>query len=455
MSRFVFLIIALGLLVMPSWAAGQSPRYVPGEVVVKYVDGTSRSGRAETLRVTGTGHARATAPLERTLKIKDGQSVEATVAELRAQPNVAYAAPNLIAHAGSLPFPDDPGRGLPGDWSTLQWNFLPGTGVDAPGAWDHLAAVERWGGRGVTVAVLDTGVAYANFGHFRRSPDFIGTRFVRGFDFVDHDAHPNDENGHGTHVAGTIAERTNNRVGLTGLAFGARVMPVRVLDRRGDGAAGDIAAGIRYAAAHGAQVINLSLEFPGGAHASEIPEVISALHYAARRGAVIVAAAGNIYPDDASTSVVYPARADHVISVGSVTEHGCVSEFSKYGRQLDLVAPGGGADAADAGDPVHCRPSEDPGRDIFQLTFTGSVRRFGLPNGYEGTSMAAPHVAATAALVIASGVLGSHPTPAAIEQRIEQTTRDLGGPGWDVRYGAGMLDAAAATAPAATTTRKR
>jgi serine protease len=247
-------------------------------------------------------------------------------------------------------------------------------------------------------------------------------------------------------VASTIAEATNNGLGLTGLAYGVTVMPVRVLDDFGGGDASDIAAGVRYAVRHGAKVINLSLEFELGITASEIPELVEALAYAHRRGVFLVGASGN----EAHRSVAYPARARYVVSVGSTTERGCVSDFSNQGRDLDIVAPGGGADASIRDDP-HCRPDLRHGRDIYQVTLQGGPRnrRFGIPFGYEGTSMAAPHVAAAAALVIASRVIGAKPTPDAIEQRLKDTARDLGAPGPDVRYGAGLLDAAAATAPPA------
>jgi serine protease len=136
-----------------------------------------------------------------------------------------------------------------------------------------------------------------------------------------------------------------------------------------------------------------------------------------------------------------------VVSVGSTTEHGCLSDFSNQGSGLDLVAPGGGPDAhlADPG----CAPDQPPGRNIAQLTLIGVHRdQFGIPSGYEGTSMAVPHVSATAALVIASGILGPNPAPAAVERRIERTARDLGPVGYDTRYGYGLIDAGAATNPA-------
>jgi serine protease len=430
-------------LAVPCAAGAQA--YVPGQVVVQYEAGASPAALRE---ATGTAPAPEPRPGPRTevLRVTDGGSVAETIRELRSEPGVAYAVPNVLARASGF-IPNDPGRlGRPGGWQALQWNFLPASGINTPDAWSNLIAAGRPGGRGVTVAVLDTGVAYENRGRFRRSPDFIANQFARGHDFVDRDRRPNDHNGHGTFVAGVIAARVHNGRALTGIAYGARIMPVRVLDEQGLGDAAAIAAGIRYAARNGAHIINLSLEFDSSVPASQIPEVLSAIRYADRLGVLVVAASGN----EALRVVAYPARAPTVVSVGATTEHLCQADYSNDGRGLDLMAPGGGADAAVEDDPVHCRPGARPGRDIYQLTFLGSVRRFGIPGGYEGTSMAAPHVAGVAALVIASGVVGARPSPRVAEDRLKATARDLGPAGTDLRYGAGLVDAAAATARAPT-----
>ena len=377
------------------------------------------------------------------LRLRRGEGVQQAIRRLRRRHDVVWAVPDFLAHTSGSFVPDDVGGGTAaGGWQEWQWNLAGPFGIGAPEAWANLIAAGRAGGRGVTVAVLDTGVAYANRGRFRRSPDFGRFQFVSGHDFVGHDAYPNDRNGHGTFVAGTIAEDTNNRYGLTGIAYGAKIMPVRVLDTEGEGEASTIAQGVRFAVSHGAQVINLSLEFSPGVTASDIPELISALRYAHRHRVLVVAAAGN----EGHTAIAYPARAPDVVSVGATTDHGCLAAYSNDGSGLTLVAPGGGPDADLPGDP-NCNP-EAPGRDIFQVTFTGgSVKRFGIPGGYEGTSMATPHVSAVAALVIASGVLGHRPTPAQISARLRATARKLGGGGDERLYGAGLLDAAAATAP--------
>jgi serine protease len=343
---------------------------------------------------------------------------------------------DVTAHAAAPLTPDDPGRtAKPAGWTRLQWNFAGPYGVDAPNAWGNLVAAGAPGGAGVVVAVLDTGVASGR----RGSPDLSRTRFVPGYDFIDNDHDPFDENGHGTHVASTIAEQTNNGYGLTGLAYGVRIMPVRVLDRNGDGDAVTIARGVRFAALRGAKVINLSLNFTLRVTKEQIPQLLGAIEYAHARGALIVAGAGNT----ASPFVTYPARGSHILAVGATTEYGCLARYSNYGDGIDLVAPGGGDDANFPDDP-RCRAGRH-GSPIYQMTLSsGSAGGFDI-TGYIGTSMAAPHVAATAALVVASGVLGANPSPAAIEARLEQTARDLGPRGRDTRYGWGLVDAAKAT----------
>lgn len=431
-------------------ASAASSAYAPARILVKYATATPAHVGAAVARAAGAGQPSVTAPHTRILRLARGVRIGAALNRLRHERDVVWAVPDYRARVAGAPgpplIPNDRGEGAAaGDWQQLQWNFSGAFGVGAPQAWANVAAEGAPGGKGVIVAVLDTGVAYATRGRFKRSPDFSRYDFVGGYDFIAHNHFPNDRNGHGTFVAGTIAEATNNRLAVTGLAFASRIMPVRVLDSQGEGEASTIAEGVRYAVKHGAQVINLSLEFSSSVTASDIPELIEALRYARRRGVLVVAAAGN----EAHTAIAYPARAPDVVAVGASTEHGCLADYSNDGSGLTLVAPGGGADANLPGDP-NCHAESPAGRDVFQETFTGSSpRRFGLPSGYEGTSMAAPHVAATAALLIASGVLGKHPTPAQLIARMRATARKLGGGGDEALYGAGLLDAAAATAPLA------
>lgn len=425
-------------------AAAEAPAYVPGEVVVGYAPSAGgASAQAAVAASVGATVGGAPAPRTRVLHVRPGE-VRATVAKLRGTPGVAFAAPNPVAHASAtVPLPDDPGiRGYPGGLAALQWNFYGPFGVNALEAWSNLAG-RAPGGRGVRIAVLDTGIAYRDLGRFRRSPDFAGTRFVAPYDFVDRTPYPVDRNGHGTHVAGTIAEATDNDLAVTGLAWGATIMPVRVLDSRGYGDATTIAKGIRYAVKHGAKVVNMSLEFSTSVRQSEIPDITAALRYATRRGVVVVGSSGN----EGEARIAYPARTSNVISVGATTDDGCLADFSNDGFGLDLVAPGGGDDADLSNDP-NCRPGRHGG-DIYQMTYTGtSIARFGLPSGYDGTSMAAPHVTAAAALTIASGVLGAKPTPSQVECRLKATAKALGIPGPNRVYGYGLVDAGAATSAA-------
>jgi serine protease len=415
------------------------PEHVPGEVVVTYAPGADPAEQASAQRAAGARTAETVAPRTKVLHLRH-ESVAHAIVRLRGNPDVQSAAPNAIAHASGY-IPPDPGRnGRPAGWQDVQWNFAGPYGVNAPDAWSNLMRDGRPGAKGVTIAVLDTGVAYENHGRFRRSPDFRPSHFVHPYDFVDDDRHPDDQNGHGTHVTGTLNEATGNPVGLTGLAYGAKIMPVRVLDRYGDGDSVAISEGVRYAVRHHAQIINLSFEFDSGTSTRDVPDLLAALRDAKRAGVLVVAASGN----EGSSALAYPARAKSAFSVGASTEHGCAADYSNAGASLDIVAPGGGPDA-DLGNP-QCRPDSSDGRNVVQMTFTGSVRSFGLPGDYSGTSMATPHVSATAALVIASGVIGAHPSPDAIMRRLKATARPLGAAR---HYGAGLVDAAAATAPAA------
>ncbi len=431
--------------------------YARGEVIVGYGPGPISPATAASERRMGVRAVAATTPHGQLLHLRPGVSVPAAIARLRRQPGVAYAVPNFIARAAGAFYPDDPGNTRrAGGWEAMQWNFLPAAGVDAPAAWGNLIADRRPGGRGVVVAILDTGVAYRNWHQFRKSPDFGGTRFVAPCDLVAGtvtrkgrctDPHPLDQNQHGTFVAGIVAEATNNGIGLTGLAYGAAIMPVRVLDASGEGYETTIASGIHYAVEQHAQVINLSLEFPPNEVTSlgDIPDIRNAISFAHSHGVVVTAAAGN----DTMDTIAYPARAPDVISVGATTLDRCLADYSNGGRGLDLVAPGGGDDAFIPSDPDCHTDRNLPS--IYQMTLLDPPHwsRFGYPGGVIGTSMSAPEVAATAALVIASDVLGRHPTPDQILRRLEQTATPLGGAQPNNNYGFGLLNAGAATAPPA------
>ncbi|MEW9672624.1 S8 family peptidase [Ammoniphilus sp. 3BR4] len=226
--------------------------------------------------------------------------------------------------------------------------------IQAPSAWDVTQSQAS-----IRIAVVDTGVELNH-------SDLRG-KLLNGYDFVNNDSFPNDGNGHGTHVAGIAAAVTNNALGIAGVAPLASILPVRVLGNDGSGSLTAVANGIIYAANQGAKVINLSLGSPAPSSTLQ-----NAIQYAWNKGAVIVAAAGN----DASPTPNYPANYPNVIAVASTNENDFRSSFSNYGRWVEVAAPG---------------------EDILS-TYIGNRYAY-----LSGTSMASPHVAGLAALLLAQG----------------------------------------------------
>ncbi len=278
-------------------------------------------------------------------------------------------------------------------------------------------------GTGAIVAVIDTGVAQPDATGRSKAPDLAGTAFVPGWDFVQNDAIPQDENGHGTHVISTIAATTGNGYGVAGVAPGATVMPLRVLDAAGQGEDWHVAAALRWAADKGANVANLSI---GSAFAS--PVLLDAVAYARSKGVTVVAASGN----DGKGVISWPAAAPSVIAVGAVQFDGKRASYSNFGPTLDLVAPGGDLNLDQDGDG---RPDG-----ILQESLDPKDTRRFCWCYLAGTSMAAPQVSAVAAMLVGLDIA----TPDEIERILVASAWDLGRLGRDDHYGHGILDARAA-----------
>jgi serine protease len=345
----------------------------------------------------------------------------------------------------------------------LQWN-LPMVGLER--AWD----IQPQAGSSITVAVLDSGVAYTNAtitasilpfeneGMSYPPLDNVtipyaaatqlgpSSRFVSPRDFIWSTTTPLDFDGHGTHVSGTIGQTTNDGVGTAGVAFNVRIMPVKVICGVWDllfgvpedscGTDSQVAQGIRYAADNGAKVINMSI----GRSGPPAPVVEDAMRYAVGRGVFISVAAGNSGSDGNPLQVVADIahRIDGAVAVAAVDVSRNQATYSSFGPFVDLSAPGGGGGNFEQG--YVWQQTFD-----FRVveTFNEPVSRYSPPRfdvlayvGYAGTSMAAPHVSGVAAMIMQQGITN----PAAVESALERTAVDLGGPGRDDLYGFGLIE---------------
>jgi len=316
------------------------------------------------------------------------------------EPNYIYQLPQSPDLPGSsaTSWPDS--QGLTDKWPNdpdypKQWNLRD---INIEAAW------KRTRGKGVTVAVIDTGVS--------RVVDLQQTQMVRGYDFVNDKEDAADDHGHGTHVAGTIAQTTNNGYGVAGIAHEASIMPLKVLSARGSGTVSDIAEAIRFAADNRADVINMSL---GGGGDSQVMR--EAIDYANKKGVVVIAAAGNANYNSAS----YPALYPRVVGVSALDSAEQKAFYSNYGKGVDISAPGGGREHGILQDTVNLRSN---GSTLME---------------FRGTSMASPHVAGVAALVKAAGVKN----PNAVVSILQKSARKVDDDHLN-HYGAGRLDAAEA-----------
>lgn len=376
--------------------------------------------KKRTAQLMGTGRAgndiELTAAYDNSfvrVAVPQGVSPDTFLKALQASPDVTLAEKNppLIP----LIIPNDEYYGK------YQWN-LPL--IDIPAAW------ETNKGEGTIVAVIDSGIAYENYGPFRKAPDFAGTAFTEGYDFIDRDNHPNDEFGHGTHIAGILAATMDNQTGIAGTAPGVHIMPLKVLDKKGQGTVADLAEAVRWAADHGAKVINMSV---GSYEGSQV--LTDALAYAYGKGLVLIGATGN----DGGEGLLYPAAiSEYVIAVGATDALGKKAWYSNSGTGVDLLAPGGDIRVDATGDGF--------ADGVLSFTF---AKRNGITNVRtfvytfaQGTSVAVPHVSAVAAMIASMGI----GDPSTIRLLLKQSARDLGPVGWDKDTGTGLVNAARAIA---------
>ncbi len=330
------------------------------------------------------------------IKLKEGSDVLQTINTLRQDSNVEYVGPvyktRILGDSSNDPYNNE------------QWGL---TVTDSVYAWNKTSQ-EALGN--IVIAVLDTGVDYT---HLDLSDSILRdphNNDALGYDYVNDDSHPYDDNGHGTHVAGIIAALKDNNIGIAGVASGAKILPVKVLDENGEGWSDDIAYGIAYAAENGADIINLSLGVDG-----DDPLLEAAIDYAREvYGTVVVAASGN----DFGESISYPAAYSGVIAVGATDQNNNLVSFSNINS--DVVAPGE--------DIISTVPLERDTEDGQQDGYTY----------YSGTSMAAPFVSGLAALILASN---SELTNEDIAKIILLSSTDLGDEGRDDEFGWGIINA--------------
>jgi thermitase len=350
--------------------------YVPNQILVQYdasLPQKTIADHADQVQAQARNHIEQIGVT--VLEVPEGE-MQAAMEYLQNQPGVLAVEPNYIATAQET-IPNDP------DWG-VQYGL---NNIGALQGWEYSTGTS-W----VTIAIIDTGVD-------RTHPDLI-LKTQAGYNVLSPGDAPLDDNGHGTHVAGIAAAASNNGIGIAGVSWGAQIMPVKVLNASASGTYADVASGIIWAVANGAQVINLSL---GGSAYSAILE--SAVDYAYNRGVVLVAASGNA----GGSSILYPARYTQVIAVGATDSNNQRGAFSNFGNGMELVAPG------------------------------VSIYSTELGGGYSyrsGTSMAAPFVSGLAAILI--GMSGNYDA-GLVREQMNNSALDLGEPGWDAYHGYGLI----------------
>lgn len=398
-STVVALLLCLGVAAPVAADEPQPPTtpeagtIVPGEVVVRWrdpVQGLDDARQRGLSVLADPGGPGAALP---DVLSTEGRPVGEVLAELRADPAVAYAEPNYVVHLA--------------DEGSVAAVSVNDPKTEGQYSLDRMRVRDAWslstGGSGI-VAVLDTGVQ-ANH------RDLAG-RVLTGYDFVNNDANAADDNGHGTWVSGIVAANANDGYGVAGISWTDKILPVKIMNREGTGDTADLTSGIVWAADHGATIINMSVGgFPSSSYVQD------AVNYAWNKGVVLVGAAGN----NGRQEDFYPAAFANVVSVSATQVEDEFAHWSSYGPKVDVSAPGASVQT------TNCTVCTYAGHDTW-----------GDHTYISGTSFATPNVAGVVALIRAR-----YPTysPAQVVDALTGTVDDLGYRGFDIRYGHGRVNA--------------
>jgi len=412
----LFLLFSFHVFSIPSWAWGmggwrQLEAYSYQEVLVRYRSEASLNDINSTYTNLGLNEVGySTYSGLRRVRVPSNSNVYAVSANLNQNPFVALAEPNYVRRVNFVP--NDP-------LYKLQWHL---NNPMLQQTWDLSI------GTNVIVAVFDTGIAYRNGSGFALAPDLAETSFMPGYDFVNDDDYPDDDNRHGTHIAGIIAQSTNNLTGGAGVAPGCILMPVKVLDYTGSGTVADIVDAIYFAVNNGARIINMSYGFVTSPSSSEE----EAINFAVSQGVTVICSAGN----ESTSEPHYPSSYEATICVSATRfDHSFADSYSNYGPDVDICAPGGDLDQ-----DVNADGYPDG---IYQETHTGiDVKDFDFYFA-EGTSCASAFVSGVVALMLARSARPL--TPSEVRDTLCTTATDLGDPGWDQWYGWGLVNPLAAT----------